>query len=188
MSDSEKEEKMRGNKKGGKMYLNKHLLYKVMDCNGKEIVGPFFKSKEPKAKAVGQTLIGKKIIKNIFYFLIQLNEMIEVSHYPTLLSIGMGLATIDGESPTSAASVFVLQAARNCAIRVQHILRQKEIGPKNLNQRFYGNVIGAGMAQYWESGCKCPGHHDFFFNRLLTIVYGGIGNIAEGILDSVEIF
>ena len=98
------------------MYLNKDLVNKVMDCNDKEIVCPFFKSNQPKAKLVGQMLISKKIIKNIFYSLIQLNEMIEVSHYPTLLSFGMGIATIDGESgPASAASVFVLQALRLCS-------------------------------------------------------------------------
>ena len=115
--------------------------------------------------------------------------MIEVSHDPTLLSFGMGLATIDGEgNPGFASSVFVLQAARDCALRVQHIFWQQDVGPDNPNLSFYGDVIGAGMAEYWESGCKCHGYHELFLNGLLLVLYGGIRNCAVGILDSAKAF
>ena len=98
-SNNEREVKKYLIKKEEKMYLNKGLIYKeVLDCNGKELAHRFFKSNQPETKPVGQTQTSKKIIKNIFHSLIELNKMIEVSHYPTLLSFGMGLATIDGET------------------------------------------------------------------------------------------
>ena len=142
-------------------------------------------------KPVGQTQTSKKIIKKIFHSLIELNKMILrclTIQNPSEFWNG-ACTTIDGEdNPGLAASVFVLQAACYCAVRAQHMLRQQDIGPDHPNLSFYGDVIGAGMAEYWESGCKCHDYHELFFNRLLLVLYGGIGNSAEGILDNAEVF
>ena len=118
------------------------------------------------------------MIKNLFYSFTQHKEMIKVSHYPSLLSLGLELATIDGESkPLPAASNFVLAAVCNCVVRAQDILMQQ------------GIAIGADMAHYWESGFDCCcWYHKLFFNGLLAVLYGGTRDDAEGILDSAKAF
>ena len=102
---------MAKDKKEKEMYLNKGLVYKVTDVNDKEIECPYFKSNQPGVQPLGQTPAGKKMIKNISYSLTQHVEMVEVSHYLTLLSFGIRLATSDGESKLSpAASNFHLSS------------------------------------------------------------------------------
>ena len=101
----------------------------------------------------------------------------------------MGLTTINGtEQPSHKLSLFVLHAARNCAIRALQILRQQGVGLKNPNLSFCGDVIAAGMAEYWEKGGKCHGYHELFFNGLFIVLYGGIENKAVGILNRVKAY
>ena len=126
---------------------------------------------------------------DIIYFLNQLPDPIEVSRYSTLLSFGMGLAAIDRteEAPSKESSLFVLYAARDCAIRATDILRQEGIAPSNPYLCFCGDIIAAGMAEYWQKGSKCQGYHELFFNGgLFVVLYGGLGNKAKGILNSVK--
>ena len=97
-SDSEEDNSERTVKKENKeeTYLNADLVYKVADSNGKELPPPYFKSNQPTTAIIGQSLWTKKLIKNILqHTLNELPEMIEVFHYSTLLSFGMGLAAID---------------------------------------------------------------------------------------------
>ena len=118
------------------------------------------------------------MIKNMFFSITQY-ERIKVSHYPSLLNIGLGM---DGKSkPSSAVKDFVPAAAGDCVIRAQDILIQKGIEPNNPNLSFYDNLIGAGMAHYWESGFNCCTYYgELFFNGLVTVLYGGIGDNAKG--------
>ena len=44
------------------------------------------------------------------------------------------------------------------------------------------------MAEYWQKGSKCRGYHELFFNGLFVVLYRGIGNKAEGILNSVKAY
>ena len=42
------------------------------------------------------------------------------------------------------------------------------------------------MVEYWQKGDECRGYHELFFNGLLLVLYGGLGNRAGGILHSVR--
>ena len=126
------------------------------------------------------------MIKSIFHSLNKLAVPIEVSHYSTLLSFGMGIAAVNRtEAPSKESSLFVLHAAQDCAIRATDILRQEGIAPLNPYLSFNGDVIAAGMAEYWQKGDKCRGYHELFFNGLLVVLYSGLGNRAGVILHSL---
>ena len=61
--------------------------------------------------------------------------------------------------PSPEANDFVMGAAHNCVVKAKDILAQKGIWPDNPNLSFYGNVIAADMAHYWESGFDCHAYH-----------------------------
>ena len=42
------------------------------------------------------------------------------------------------------------------------------------------------MAHYLETGNPCYGHHILFFNRIMSILYGALGEISEAIKDNVK--
>ena len=169
-------------------YLNAKLKYKVSDPNGVEKPLPYFKSNQHKSvPIVGQSKPSKKKIYNIMHTLNEMTELIEVTSYPTLLHFGMGLATVNTTVlPSDEASLFVLSAARDCVIRATDVLRQIGIAPKNPNIKFRGDVIAAGMIEYWQKGEECRGYHELFFNGLFLVLYGGLGDTAEGITESVK--
>ena len=139
------------------MYLNKKLKYKVLDSNGKEKPRPYFKLNHHKSvPVIGQTADSKKLIFDILHSLNKMTELIDVSRYSTLLNFGMGLAAIDHtEMPSDESSLFVLFAAKDCAVRANHILRQVGTKPKKPDIKFRGDVIAAGMIEYWQKGEEC---------------------------------
>ena len=103
---------------GDDSYLNEILTYKIIDSDDKELPRPFFETNQPKTQAViGLSQRSKMWITDILYSLNELPEMIEVSRYSMLIGYGMGLATIGRtEAPSQLSSLFVLLAARDCAI------------------------------------------------------------------------
>ena len=170
------------------MYLNPNLEYKVLDSNGNEKPRSYFKLNLHKSiPTIGKSQHSKKLIMDILHSLNELTDPIKVSCYLTLLSFGMGLAAInETEAPSQELSLFVLFAAQDCAIRATNILSQIGVGPSNSNLSFCGDVIAAGMAEYWQKGAECCGYHELFFNGLFVVLYGGLGNTSEGILRSVK--
>ena len=79
-----------------KSYLNKKLEYKVYDLNGKEKPRPYFKlNQHGSVPTIGQDKHSKKLIMDIWHSLNKTTEPIVVSRYSTLLSYGMGIASID---------------------------------------------------------------------------------------------
>ena len=170
------------------MHLNPNLVYKVGDLNSKEKPCPYFKSNQPKTvAAIGQDKGSKSLIMDIMHSLNKLTDTIKVSCYSTLIAFGMGVAAVDTtEAPSKESSLFVLYAVQDCAIRATAILRQEGIAPSNPYLSFRSNVIAAGLAEYWQKGAKCCSYHELFFNGLLVVLHGGLGNRAEGILHSVK--
>ena len=81
--------------------------------------------------------------------------------------------------------MFIGQAARDCEIRAKDVMAEvKEEfrlpNQPNLKLRLNGKIIAMGMSHYRGHGNPCNGFHELFFNGLMFVLHGVVGdNLAD---------
>ena len=135
-------------------------------------------------KRIDDDYSGKKTTWNVI-FSVALLPYIDVSCVVNLAYVGLGLAILDeGNKVREDAAFFIYAASWDIGVRATVLLSRisEESRPPTLT--FSGTSIAASMARYLEFGDPCYGFYELFLNGILLILYGGMGENAEGVLNS----
>ena len=114
-----------------------------------------------------------------------------MSSYSLLLTIGFSLTDMqDDDNMAYKVLASISQAARDCVTREKTIMTSvtevdQLVRPK---LRLSGNIIAMGMGYYHRVRPPCSGYQKLFFNRLLYVLYGVVGNTIKDLTRNTGFF
>ena len=126
----------------------------------------------------------------IIYSIFQWGAIL-VSSYQALCAIGFCLAEMHEEDNMDyKVLAFILQAARDCAIRAKDVMDAvTEVNhPPRPKLRINWSIIAMAMGYYPRVGQPCSGYHELFFNGLLYVLFGVVGNTNKDLFRNTRFF
>ena len=105
-----------------------------------------------------------------------------------LIKCGYGLA-LASSSPTLKISIeasrFISTCAWDVVTRIKQVLQLGNEEPEQ--DLFYipGKTIAAAMMVYNERGNSCYGYHELFFNAIMNLLHGSLGDTESKVKQSV---
>ena len=105
-----------------------------------------------------------------------------------LIQYGYGLALVSNATTTKItdeASRFICTCAWDVVTRIKQILQNGNKEPERDSFYIPGDTIAAAMMVYNERGNTCYGYHELFFNAILTLLHGSLGDTESEVKQSV---